>query len=218
MATLAAGLAVATAPWAHAGPTGAPQISSTCAGKPMESAQPGLDIKSVTMSTTGRTSHRVVRHKRVTVYTPTTLVTRMTLCGPVSSVPGVNYFVKADTSACGNGNFQYQYRTAESSLPSELNSGDLFVTGCGKPNAGTTSEFISDVQATVAGATITWSLPLADLGADLPLGSTFTNFEAHSDYDDPWVGEIGTWFVGGSTGGAAGVLDYAHSDVVWKLH
>ena len=69
-ATLAAGLAVATAPWVHAGPTGAPQISSTCAGKPMESVQPGLDIKSVTLSTTGRTSLRVVRPKRVTVYTP----------------------------------------------------------------------------------------------------------------------------------------------------
>jgi hypothetical protein len=214
---LAASLLATAAPFAHASSKPSPQVTDPCNDGPQDTAHPGVDLKSMQMSTAGKTTYRKVGRKRKAIYTPTDMVVVLNLCGPVdTTTPGVNYTVAVDTSACDSGSFQFGYRTYARSLPEGLYDGDLFISGCGTDSGAGPAEFMPDVQAVVSGSTIKWDLPLADLGSDLPIGSTFTNFQVRSDVDEPVTGELGTWFVGSISNGAAD-LDYAKSDSVWKL-
>jgi hypothetical protein len=129
------------------------------------------------MATSGTTK----KVGKKTVYTPKYLLASLTTAGTPSTSPGtvITYF--ADSSACDGGTFEWTYRPGNKLF----GDGDVFITGCGEPLATDGPSEILGTEITVKGNTITWKLTLADMGSDLPLGSTFSNFRAYADVNDP---------------------------------
>jgi hypothetical protein len=201
------------APLAHAAPTSKPQVVDPAG----DALAPGFDVVSARLTTTGVTSTRKVGRKVVRTYTPKTLVASVTLSEPPSTTPGTSIIFHADTTACGNGFFEFQY-TPGALLNTISEVGDLFVSGCGPDDTGTgPGEYFSDVLAQVKGDVITWSMPLADMGSDLPLSSVFSGFRVDSTINEPVMGLAGGTDVAVLTDGAAGDVDHATGDAVWKL-
>lgn len=137
----------------------------------------GFDIVSGNFATTGTTK----KVGKKTVYTPKYLLTSLTLAAPPSTTPGMVITFFADSSACDGGTFEWTYRPGNKLF----GDGDVFITGCGAPLATDGPSEIVGTIITVSGNTITWKLALADMGRDLPVGSTFSNFRAYADVNDP---------------------------------
>jgi hypothetical protein len=206
LALLAAATAVATAAGlAGAAPTTKPQLTDATGDAKALGAS--YDIVSGLLTTTGKTTTKKVGKKTVSTYKPTALVAKLTLAGAPVSTTGTVYSFGMSTSACGGGSFSFTYTPG-----ALLQSGDLFIIGCGTDSGTGPAEFMSDVKAVLAGNTITWTMPLADMGSDLPLTSTFSGFSASVDLNDPVFGLIGTGLTGGSTS-----IDSATGDTTWKL-
>lgn len=201
---LAAAAVGVCAPLAHAAPTTKPQVVDA-AGDALVPG--GFDIVAGQFTTTGVKATRKVGRRTVTTYTPKNLVATLTFTEPPSTQAGTRIAFTADMTACDNGSVAFSFTPG-----AVLQSGDLFVTGCGDDNGAGPAEFLSDVRAVLKGNTLTWTMPLADMGSDLPLSTRFSNFQASSDLDDPVFGLIGTDLTGGSTS-----LDVATSDATWKL-
>ena len=195
-----------TGSMANAAPTIVPQLTDPVGDARALGAS--YDIVSGLLTTTGTTTTAKVGRKMVKTYTPKNLVAVLTLAGPPSTQTGSVYTFAMATTACGNGSFQFQFTPGAT-----LQSGDLFVTGCGKSTPATgPAEFISDVKAQLSGNTITWTMPLADMGSDLPLSTVFSAFTAETDINDPVLGLVGTGAEGPTTS-----IDSAKSDASWKL-
>ncbi len=212
-ALLAATTALAlTASLAGAAPTSRAQVTDPAG----DALAPGFDIVSAQLSTTGATATRKVGQRVLKTYTPKTLVATITLAQPPSTTPGTSIQLHVATTACGGGYFEYQYTPG--ALVSRVSEpGDLFVSGCG-PSSGTgASEYLPDVRAQVKGSTITWTMPLSDMGSDLPLNTVFSGFRVSADINEPVTGLAGGSYAGRATNGAVGDIDDASSDATWKL-
>ncbi len=161
----------------------------------------GYDLVAVTMVTKGK--------KVGKAYRPTDLLVTLTMAGPPTTQKGAALTVSMKTTACGNGSFMYSYTPGAT-----LGNGDLFVSGCGTTTPGTSglSEILSDVVPVVSGHTVTWDLPIAELGQDLPIGSTFSGFSASSDLNEPVFGIIGTGIFAGLAS-----IDTASGSGTYKL-
>ncbi len=197
---------------ASAAPTSVPQLTDPSGDARALGAS--YDIVAGLMTTTGTTTKKKVGRKVVTTYKPVNLVASLTLAGPPASTPGSTYNFSMNTTACSGGSFSYSY-TAGSLSPS---IGDLFISGCGTPGTGTgPAEFMKDVKAAISGNTITWTMPLADLGSDLPLSTVFSGFTAETDLNDPYFGLFGTGVTSGTPAQGALSIDTASSAASWKL-
>jgi hypothetical protein len=207
LALLAAATAVTTATTLAGAATTAPATLVTDPAGDARGLGASYDIISADLRTTG-TTKKV--GKKVT-YTPTALVAQVTLSGPPSTATGysVNFF--ADTSACGGGYFQWGYSPGNAIL----GDGNLFVSGCGTDNGTGAAEFFDSAAPVVSGNTITWTLSLKEIGADLPLGSTFTAPTVYADFNDPATGLVGTSLVSGAPVDTA--IDSATAAVTYTL-
>jgi hypothetical protein len=162
------------------------------------------DITSAKLTTTGVTTTKTVKRKKTTTYTPKALVVSMTLAAPPSTVPGTLYELDAETSTCGS---LLLYFT-----PGADGSGAL--VGCGsEPDPATGSEATTlAVEPTVAGNTITWTLPLASLPPQVKVGTTISEFAGYSAQVDPATGVVGPYLLTSALN-----YDNAASDGVYKL-
>jgi hypothetical protein len=200
----AAAVVAVCAPHAQAAPASKPQVVDP-AGDAL--APGGFDIVSGQFATTGVTTTRKVGKRVVRSYTPKNLVVTLTFTEPPSTQTGTRIAFTADITACDNGSLAFSYTPG-----AVLQSGDLFVTGCGTDDGVGPAEFMPDVHAVIKGSTVTWTMPLSDMGSDLPLGTQFSAFTASVDLVDPVFGLIGTDITGGPTS-----LDVATGDATWKL-
>jgi hypothetical protein len=205
LALIAAATAVVTgAGLAGAAPASKPQLTDKAGDAVALGAS--YDIVSGKLTTTGVTTTKKVGKRKVTTYKPKNLVATLTLAGPPSARTGSVYTFGMDTTACDNGTFSFTWTPGAA-----LQAGDLFILGCGPDSGLGPSEFMGDVQAAVKGNTITWTMPLSDMGPDLPLNTVFSNFSARTDINEPVFGLIGTGM------DPATAIDSAVSDVSWKL-
>ena len=143
------------------------------------------DITGVTYTTTGTTTTTKSKGKQTTAYTPKALVVSMTLAEPPSAVPGALYEIDAETAACGT---LYLYFTPDGS-----GSGGL--VGCGEADATGSDTTALDVEPTVAGKVVTWTLPLKSLPAQMKVGSSISEIRAYSTQVDPVTGVVGPYLL-----------------------
>ena len=137
---LAAAAVGVCAPLAHAAPTTKPQVVDA-AGDALVPG--GFDIVAGQFTTTGVKATRKVGRRTVTTYTPKNLVATLTFTEPPSTQTGTRIAFTADMTACDDGSVAFSFTPGAA-----LQSGDLFVTGCGDDN----------------GADTRWGLPAAQKG------------------------------------------------------
>jgi len=187
LALFAATAAVATAAGLAQGAAAPKELVSDPAGDARVLGA-AYDVVSANLKTTGTTK----KVGKKIVYTPTALVTTVTLAGPPSTTGGSQVAFSADTSACDGGSFTWYYTPGQ---PGN-DAGRVFIFGCGSDvGAGLGKAETLAVIPTVSGNTITWTLKLKELGADLPLKSLFSNLQVRTDQNDPVTGEVGTALV-----------------------
>jgi hypothetical protein len=202
---LAAAAVALCAPLAQAAPSTKPQLTD-----PSGDALPvpgSYDIVAGQLTTTGITTTRKVGRKVIKTYKPKNLVATLTLTAPPSTQQGSAYTFDADITACGNGYMSFTYTPG-----AFLGDGSLFVSGCGTDDGTGPAEILDDVVPVVKGNTITWTMPLADMGSDLPLSTVFSNLTASTDLNEPVFGLIGTSVLAPESS-----IDGASSDATWKL-
>lgn len=205
VAVCTAAALTALAPLAHAAPSSKPQLTD-----PSGDALPvpgSYDLVAGQLTTTGVTTTRKVGRKVIKTYKPKNLVASLTLAAPPSTQAGSAYTFTADITACGNGYMSFTYTPG-----AVLGDGSLFVSGCGTDDGTGPAEILDDVVPVVKGSTITWTMPLADMGSDLPLSTVFSNLTAASDLNEPVFGLIGTSLLTPESS-----IDAASSDASWKL-
>lgn len=168
----------------------------------------GVDIVSVTYSTTGTTTTSKVRGRKVQTYTPTHLVVTLGLAGAPVEQPGIKYKVDADVGGCGVFALSYAPGTvySQSFGPSSL------YLGCGGADPIGGEGQILFPKAAVKGSTITWELSLKTLPKNVRAGAVFGGLNATVDVVEPALGVQGLE----ETGGPA-LLDTATSTATWKL-
>lgn len=146
----------------------------------------GYDIVSANLTTSGTTGKAGKRP----VSTPTTLVASVTLAGAPSTAPGYTVRMRAKTSACDGGAFDWSWTPGNR----VIGESDLYVQGCGAKTGLLTRrpyEFVG-ADVSVAGSTITWKTKLKEFGKDLRLGATFTDFVVYVDQNEPAGNFYGT--------------------------
>lgn len=186
------GLALTAAP-GSAAPTKVPQVEDP-AGDAVP-PEPGLDIRSVLWTTTGKGSGKA--------YSPKSLVVTMTLDGPVRTDPGVTYEVEAATDTCGDVLF-----TMEPGTPYESLTGLNGWADWGECVVGDSSVELLTVKT--KGSSIIWTYSIK--ASPLEVGTVFTDFRARVDPSNPVVP-----FPSSTTGTELGLIDAGTGDGEWVL-
>lgn len=207
LAVVAAVAAVAVASGsALAAPTNKPQIVDS----PTDAigGQPGTEIVNVLWTTTGETTVRKVRGKKVTTYTPRALVVTMNLAGAPLVQPGFAYETAAEFAGCGTVRFTYTPGTVFSQL---LGPASLWYD-CGEPDptTGDTLTLVANPTHKIGAKSITWEYPIKAFPKVVKVGTPVTGFTAAVDVVEPVFGLQGTTDTGTH-------LDGATSSAVWKL-
>ncbi|HEU0131447.1 MAG TPA: hypothetical protein VFQ85_10715 [Mycobacteriales bacterium] len=138
-----------------------------------------LDIVGVTVRTTGRVVRRAYRPER--------LVVTLRVADAVVAPAGVTYHVRATIPDCGDLDLVY----TPGSIYSVAGSNAWAFGECAvlRPTVAGTTVYVTPVRATVAGATVTWTVPL-DL-VDVEAGTEFTAVEARTEVCEPVFGYFG---------------------------
>jgi hypothetical protein len=214
---VAAALALATPPLAHAAPPPTPQVVDPAGdanflnsqGLPLIPAVPststpadvsGADIQSVLFQTYGTTTTKKVRGKKVTTFTPKGFTVTLTLGAAPS--PGIIYRVRAATSFCST--FWFEYRNFVDGAKPVLRH------NC-NPAAGTTDVLPPtadhDVKVALSGSTIVFDLPMTALPKPNKVGTVVDGLGAETRV----LASTPTGYV------SAPQVDYAVSDAVYKI-
>ena len=116
----------------------------------------------------------------------------LTLAGPQSTQQGVNYEISAETPSCGRFTINW---TPSMLLPPVCR--DQVTMPCGAPDATTGEPYtIINVSPKVKGNTLTWTFNKKMFPTELKSGSTFSDFTAAVDPNEPVFGIIGPRTVG----------------------
>ncbi len=207
LALAAAGLAVVGlvggAQAAKTAPGAAPTVLTiNDATGDAQGGQASTDLTKVVYTTSGTT--KKVGKKRV--YTPTALVVTMTVAAPVSTAPVVIYEADSAIPDCGKLFLYYvpgdQFRAVQPASGAQV--------GCGGTDDGTL--FLENTPV-VAGSTITWTVPLADLAPALKKARSLSEFHTYTGLADPVLGLLGPEYVGESRADA----DVADSAETFKF-
>jgi hypothetical protein len=196
---LAAVVSVGIAGAATAAPAGPNLLTFSDPAGDAVPTDAGNDILSVTVTTTGTTA----KADKKSTYTPKALVVSMKLAAPPSAVPGTLYEVDSQTSGCG-GLFLYF-------TPGVDGSGGFVDCGSAPDATGSTATNF-DVVPEVAGSVVSWTLPLAALPKEMPVGSSISSFAAFSTQTDPASGLVGPYLINDSLN-----YDNATSDANYKI-
>lgn len=206
LAALLSGLAVfglmATAQGAVVTSTGPKTLTVTDAVGDARGGQAGMDIGKVIFTTTGKTVIKKVKGKSIKSYTPDTLVVKLELAAPPTSLPPVVYEVDSANSACG---FIYLYWD-----PEELGSGGLVECGSEEDATGSTATVL-EVVPVLTGSTITWSMPFNTLPKEIRVGTTITDVHSFVALAEPITGLSTALFT------AVADIDDADSGAVYKI-
>lgn len=190
---LAAGAHAATTTAA----TGPSTLTFTDPSGDARGGQTSMDIVGVTMTTTGKTV--LVKGKKV--YTPNTLVAKLTLAAPPSTLPVLNFELDGTSSGCGDMALYYDGQN--------LASGGFF-SHCGTPDATGLDSLDWDAP-TVTGSTITWTIPYSVLPREMTTKATIDNLHGYTALNEPLTG-LGTSLVT-----FAADIDDATSDATYKV-
>jgi hypothetical protein len=186
---------VALATAAHAGPTTTPQIKDPAGDA--TGAQPGTDIVSVLMTTTGKGKGKSYRPKGFTV--------TMTLAGAAQSGPGYTYEVHATTNTCGDIAFTYEPGTPYQTITGLNGWADW--GSCDNQAGDGTIELLT---VTAEGNKLVWEFGFKAIG--LKVGTVFSNMKAFVDPSNPVVP-----FPADSSGGELDLIDVATGTGTWTV-
>jgi hypothetical protein len=168
--------------------------------------QAAFDIEGVDvhMTTTSTTTTTVVKGKKKTVTTlkPKDLVVSMQLGATPAVQPGTSYQIGAETD-CGH-LFIFSYFGAGAPENS------FQFSGCGGEDPASTdgeANFTIDPAVTVAGNTLTFTVPAKALPPEITIKDTFTELVAYTAVTEPVVGYATADFVPESA------IDFASGDL-----
>lgn len=113
----------------------------------------------------------------------------MTLAGPPSAVPGVNYELSMQTHNCGA--FTINYTPSALLLAATTGSRTQVSMECGAP--GTTGDpyTIIDVPPQVNGNVLTWTFTRKMFPKELQKGDTFSDLAVAVQHNEPVFGIVG---------------------------
>jgi hypothetical protein len=188
-----------------------PQISDPAGD--VKGAQAAYDIVSVRFDTTKVVTSTVVKKKKVKVVTLKDFTITMTLAGDANVLPGTSYQVIADNTPCGT-LYAFTYFSALDAGPGN----SLQFGHCGEVTPQGDSALL-DPTVTVAGKTITWSVPMKTLPPQVKAGSAISGMYAYTAPTEPVVGFSGVDFlsIAGPEAAEAATFDYAATDKVYKV-
>jgi hypothetical protein len=187
---LAAALAaaVATSAAGHAAPAPKPQITDPAGDAKVPYAS--VDVVSALYRTTGETTTRVVKGRKVTTYTPKKLVVTLNLAGAPLTNPGAAYEVGSQVAGCGAMRFTYTPGTVTGQV-----LGDASVwLDCGEPDptTGSSGTLLAGTAFTLGPKSITWTVTIKTLPKPVTVGSKLSDFRAAVDVVEPVFGLEGT--------------------------
>ena len=114
----------------------------------------------------------------------------MTLAGPPSTVPGVNYELSMQTGNCGA--FTINYTPSALLLAATTGSRTQVTMECGAPSEVDGSPYtIIDVPPKVKGNVVTWSFTRKMFPKELKKGDTFSDIGVAVQHNEPVFGIVG---------------------------
>jgi hypothetical protein len=114
----------------------------------------------------------------------------MTLAGPPSTVPGVNYELSMQTGRCGA--FTINYTPSALLLAATTGARTQVTMQCGAPSEVDGSPYtIIDVPPQVKGNVVTWTFTRKMFPKELQKGDTFSDMAVAVQHNEPVFGIVG---------------------------